>query len=404
MPAPRLLILAELCLLIAACFAAGLAVGLIVRHESPKQDLLAGCDLEDYREPTRHRDTAGPRSPVLEENLERRRCSIALAAAREALRVPRQFDFELQEADLQQFPGIVDSNSPAFWYGDSLSILNSAWAETYLSSGDAVENLADPVLVELPQLDRPGQVWMEAVWVEPATSRLYGWYHFEPEDLECQTAPIIGAAISDDGGLNWRDQGFVLESGYDIDCEYDNGYFTGGTGDFSVLLGPHRRYFYFLFSNYAGPVEVQGVAVARSSVIDRGQPGTVFNFHKDGWTQAGLGGEVTPVFGTDTGWKGPYVDALWGPSLHWNTYLGSYVVLLNRTAGELWEQEGIYISFSQDLVHWTVPQEVVESNDWYPQVLGLGEGETDSLAGQRVRLFVGGVSTYILEFRRPPEG
>jgi hypothetical protein len=266
-----------------------------------------------------------------------------------------------------------------------------------------VDNLTEPLLVQLPQLERPGQVWMEAVWTDPATSVLYGWYHFEPADLDCQTAPIIGAAMSFDAGLSWIDRGFVISSAYDIDCEYDNGYFVGGSGDFSVLLGPNGRFFYFLFSNYAGPIEQQGVAVARSLAIDRGQPGTVLKFHGDAWSQPGLGGEVTPVFGTDTGWRGPYVDALWGPSLHWNTYLGSYVVLLNRTAGEQWAQEGIYISFSQNLTSWTLPQKLLESNDWYPQVLGLGEGETDSRAGQFVRIFVGGVSTYMLEFKLPAE-
>ena len=38
----------------------------------------------------------------------------------------------------------------------------------------------------------------------------------------------------------------------------------------------------------------------------------------------------TPVFGVDRSWANVDVDALWGPSVHWNTYLNAYVTLLNR--------------------------------------------------------------------------
>ena len=35
-------------------------------------------------------------------------------------------------------------------------------------------------------------------------------------------------------------------------------YFSGGHGDFSVVLDREQKFFYFLFTNYGGPVETQG--------------------------------------------------------------------------------------------------------------------------------------------------
>jgi hypothetical protein len=77
-------------------------------------------------------------------------------------------------------------------------------------------------------------------------------------------------------------------------------------------------------------------------------------------------------------------------------------MLLNRADSRFWNQEGVYIAFSHDLVSWTSPEKILESNDWYPQVVGLGANGTDSVAGRFVRLFIGGVSRYVMEFTRLP--
>ena len=75
------------------------------------------------------------------------------------------------------------------------------------------------------------------------------------------------------------------------------------------------------------------------------------------------------------------------------------MALLNHTAGEQWTQEGIYLTFSKDLLEWTAPKRILETDAWYPQVMGLGDGETDSRAGETARLFVGGVSRFVIQFR-----
>jgi hypothetical protein len=84
--------------------------------------------------------------------------------------------------------------------------------------------------------------------------------------------------------------------------------------------------------------------------------------------------------------------------VHWNTYLQRYVALLNRSSGPEWAQEGVYVSFSSDLLTWTIPHKLLDTNSWYPQVVGEDPGDTDTLAGQASRLFVGGISVYALEF------
>jgi len=81
-----------------------------------------------------------------------------------------------------------------------------------------------------------------------------------------------------------------------LHCDTVNHYFAGGNGDFSVILDRKREYFYFLMSAY-GDFEEQGIAVARMSYADRDAPvGKVFKWHKDRWTEPGLGGHLTPIF------------------------------------------------------------------------------------------------------------
>ena len=85
------------------------------------------------------------------------------------------------------------------------------------------------------------------------------------------------------------------------------------------------------------------------------------------------------------------VDAFWGPSVHWNTALEQYVMLLNRSKDENYSQEGIYVSYAPTLDDpslWTPPVKLLNGGKWYPQVVGssLGTG-TDKLAGDPRRVF-----------------
>lgn len=309
-------------------------------------------------------------------------------------------------------PPVIDGNSAAVWHQDELLLFHSDGRPT-LSRGPNQFALgpAEPIRFDSQHLP----AWFEAAWRDE-DGTIFLWYHHEPSQA-CPnglTAPKIGAAMSRDGGRTVEDLGIILESGERLDCSAENGFFAGGHGDFSVVLDRDKRYFYFFFSTYGGPFWQQGVAVARMAFEDRFAPvGRVWKYYDFKWAEPGLGGLVTPVWRVDRAWQLPDAEAFWGPSVHWNTFLERYVVLLNRACCEPgWRQEGIYIAFIKDLEQpWMYgrPGRILERSElprmpgFYPQVLGLENGETDHLAGQVARLYVQGVSRWEIIFHHQEE-
>ena len=99
----------------------------------------------------------------------------------------------------------------------------------------------------------------------------------------------------------------------------------------------------------------------------------------------------------------PRVDAFWGPSIHWNTYLERYVMLVNRAKDESFGEEGSYISYNAELsdpMGWSPPERIMKGGGWYPQVVGLDANGGDATAGRVARLFSTGRSDYLLYFDR----
>ncbi|MEP0844893.1 MAG: hypothetical protein HRF43_19505, partial [Phycisphaerae bacterium] len=329
-----------------------------------------------------------------------------------------------------RFPGVprtdqppehvrVDCNSPAHWSGDTLYMFYSE-GHPYRSAGPDLFHLSAAVKTRFDNEtewnhSQQGPRWAEATYKAP-DGRLYMWYHNEPPRV-CNrpdlTAPRIGQMVSEDDGLNFRDQGLILEGPADaLACDTPNKYFTGGNGDFCVNVDADRRYVYFFISTYNRNRTEQGVSVARMNHADLPAPaGKVFKWHAGRWAEPGLRGHVSPIFPGD--WHRPDADAFWGPSVHWNHYLRRWVMLLNRAKDKDWNQEGIYVSFNADLADpggWTPARKILDraefgpgSGQWYPQVVGLDAArrETDKLAGRRARLFIAGRSRFEIEFHRP---
>lgn len=315
-----------------------------------------------------------------------------------------------------------DCNNPAHWDSDTLYVFNSA-IHPWRSAGpdllhlDASYRRAD---IDNEKTFRSGR-WLESTWRDD-DGTLYGWYHNEPGKVCPQkkylTAPRIGALRSRDNGATWKDLGLVLESRPDaLRCDTANEFFAGGNGDFCVLPDARREFVYIFVSTYGDRAE-QGVSLARMRYADRDDPaGKVRKRHAGGWTEPGIHGRVTPVFPAAIDWNRKDADAFWGPSVHWNAHLELYAMFLNRAVDCAWRQEGIYVSYNRDLADaegWTRPRKILDRKDvvpensgesgFYPQVIGLGKGETDKLAGKTARFFIHGRSRWEIVFLKPGEG
>ena len=306
----------------------------------------------------------------------------------------------------------IDSNSPAEWDDAGNLFIFTSSQRPYRGSGVNLFNLApiaQPVVIE-PRADVRGGQWMEATYrAEDGT--LYGWYHNEPPGLcgsgSRLTAPRIGALVSSDDGLTWKDLGVILEAPFgSINCSSQNYYFAGGNGDFSVLLDRSKQYFYFFISVYHRQFSEQGVAVARMRFEDRDNPiGKVWKWSNGQWSEPGLGGRATTTFPALIDWHRANANAYWGPAVHYNTHLETHVMLLNHAVDRMWSQEGIYISFNKNLddpLGWSAPERlpIYQQLGWYPQVIGIEGGETDKVSGQVARLFISGRSFWEIVFHR----
>jgi hypothetical protein len=317
--------------------------------------------------------------------------------------VQAQDSLQVRPAESATIPLVIDSNTPMFWRGGELHLFTST-GEPWLST------LGEEVRSQEVSIDSTDHfpMWIESVWSDGAGT-LYGWYHYERAGVCADSdlhSPEIGALISRDGGKSFTDLGIVLKSGDGDDCSSKNGYFAGGHGDFSVIPGREGRYFYFLFDNYGGPA--QGVAMARMAAEDLASPvGKVWKWRDGDWTEPGVGGKVTPIFPAVANWQAEETDAFWGPSVHWNSYLEKYVVLMNRSCcSSGWPQEGVYLSWNVDLENpmgWTAPAKILETGDWYPWAQGLDAGQTSSEGGKVMRLWVRNYSEWEIVFRRDGE-
>jgi hypothetical protein len=315
----------------------------------------------------------------------------------------------LEPAPLLEFPADPDCNSPCFWHDGQLHLMTSNQKPSR-SVGPDLERLGAPV----PSLFDDGTSklrWIEAVYLRE-DGFLFGLYHREEYLGECPdreyfTVPDIGVARSRDLGLTWRDLGIVLQDhGVSRSCDTPNQFFAGGVGDPSWAIDRVGGNAYIFFSSYTDPLANQGVQVARLALGDLDAPlGKVWRWTGSGWDAPGLGGKGKPAVPARVAWSDPKADAFWGPSAHWNTYLGQHVVLVNRAADAKWTQEGVYVFFAKDLSRpetFTPPRKLHDGGAWYCQVIGDARiGGTDSLAGQSARFFMKGKSRHRVVFERP---
>jgi hypothetical protein len=328
----------------------------------------------------------------------------------------------LVSAPRLELPAEVDSSNPAAWAlvdGVPRLFVVSSWGGVpVLTSGRNLESLRRDR--EVGFLSHPGHgVWMEAI-VPDAPGAWYGYYHHErPADL-CgrpdRQLPRIGAMRSLDNGQTWEDLGIVLDApAGSAACDSGNRFVLGGIGDVTAALDAESKDVYLYFSQYVRDGRSQGVAVARIAWADRDAPaGKAMVWNDGAWLPAreaassDIGFEYplgTPLVRSERPFhdRSGTNDVFWGPSIHWNTYLERYVMLLNRAKDDVFGQDGIYVSFSPTLhpADWSTPSRILSGGTWYPQVIGAETGVgTDRTAGQRARFFMMGRSERMIEFQR----
>ena len=333
----------------------------------------------------------------------------------------------LVAAPLLTFPNPTDSNSPLVWVGDQLLLFNSAGGQPARATGTRLEDVT-PADLDGPALqfddDLGSGRWLEAVIRDDQSGRLYGWYHNElPSDCPqgLRLWPRIGAALSDDDGVTWQDLGIILSPREGtVSCDTAHPVTNGGIGDFSVILDHNEteesHYLYFLFSSYGGDLEEQGISFARMLWVDRDRPLDRFSgesralkWNGQDWNGAGIDGRSEAIFhdAQQVAWSSELNNGYWGPSVHWNTEIKKFIVLMSRSKGGNYDPDGVYQTSTtalDDPLSWAVPKRIIDGGQgWYPQVVGdpaiLG---TDKLAGARARYFNAGQSTAVIVFSETP--
>jgi len=347
---------------------------------------------------------------------------------------PTPSDSNLPSVEFHDAPQIqiggVDSNSPAHWDGGTLYVFNS-YGHPWRNSGPDISHLGSRISTKLGDLNDKLYIWIEATWKDEQDGVLYGAYHYEPDAVcvsnnHLPTMPKIAWIRSRDNGATWEDLGFIIEAKpCAVRCGTASPWDAGGTGDFVFYPDRSKDYFYFYGTSYDSRFEEQGVWAARLRYADRKNPsGKAMKWCKGAWSEPALWGHVTPVFPATRDYHLKNGEMFWGPAIHWNTYLKTYVMFLNHAVDTKLTQDGIFISFNHDLanpVGWTKPRMILDrqeiqkamagasvsptklENGWYPEVIGTEKGETDKVVGRTARFFLAGVSRKTITFLQPGE-
>lgn len=337
---------------------------------------------------------------------------LALAAvATITAQSPRPPRARLVSAPRFELPARIDSSNPAVWSlvdGVNQLFVISSWGGIPVRSiGESLESLRNGGPVAFAS--HPGHgVWFEAI-IPDGEETWYGYYHHERPADSCgrpdRQLPRIGAMRSSDRGETWDDLGIIIDApAGSAACQSANRFVLGGVGDVTAALDPDTRDIYLYFSQYSRDAAMQGVAVARLAWADRDEPVGKVSIWDDGaWLPDGHG---TPLVRARQPFhdRSSNADVFWGPSIHWNTHLEQYVMLLNRARDDHFNQDGIYVSYSPTLANpsqWTTPVKIMDGGGWYPQVIGMAAGiGTDRIAGRRARFFLTGRSERYIEFER----
>jgi hypothetical protein len=277
-----------------------------------------------------------------------------------------------------------------------------------------------------------GAVWFETIYQDAkdkSGKTLFALYHNEnypetypyrsnnkkgyinknwPQGLTGEKTPAavcrIGIMKSLDGGKSWQNKGIVLEDDQPrmILKPYNNAVtFAGGVGDPSAIVS--GNYLYIFYGEYGypgnydtlgydGQKEYQGqcISIARIAIKDLENPaGKAFRWDGKSFTAPGdgIGKPIASLQIPINEGGGPASNVnskfYWGPSVSWNNYLQSWVMLMAKSEGASWKGSSIYISFNKNKVldektaqSWSKPTLLLNKPAnivWYPSLQPVGD-------------------------------
>ena len=251
----------------------------------------------------------------------------------------------------------------------------------------------------------------------------------------------IGIMKSIDGGRNWSDKGIILEDKQPrlILKQHNTSIdFAGGVGDPSAVVSGDYLYIFYGEYGYPGVYDEnsydykmewsgQCISVARISLSELNNPAKkAKRWNGAGFTISydGIGKPITALqIPLDKG-GGPTSSAsakyYWGPSVSWNSYLKSWVLLMSKAESPKWGGSSVFISFNRhrDLgvafnsQEWSEPALLIDKPGdvlWYPALQptssadDIREKNTCLNMGKTARLYYkhfpkGGKDRYLSEY------
>ena len=217
-----------------------------------------------------------------------------------------------------------------------------------------------------------GGSWLMSVFRESGDNFI-GFYHAEdhwyPHTSNDIAWKSLAVTYSSDKGKTWSTGNQIITSPTAKPATPT----WGGSGDCCVVWDHinNRWMCYYQEHNILMAVSTE----------PKGAPGTWKKYYNGAFTEDGLGGQHTRLPGLENAPGG-------NPSVHWNTYLEKWVMVWHG-----WSPPKIYLSVSEDGVHWDEPKSIIVSSisgrAWYPTIIG----STDVEAGQIAKIYYADIAS-----------
>lgn len=244
-----------------------------------------------------------------------------------------------------------DGNVSFMRVGGDVHIWFSAKKETYYFRGSRFDNLtphqiaggkAVPVLAPSGSGFDRDYAGVGSVLPAANGTDLLMFYHGEDQTCGLDKAHVaIGLARSSDGGATWARQGQILAS-RDPTTQCLK---FAGVGSPNAIISPDGNYIYLYFVDWWNTTNLGAdeIHLARAPRSSDGVPGSWTKYFNGSFTEAGLGGNSTPIIRR----ANPPEETVFaaGPNVSFNSVLKRYIAVFSS-------RPGLYYTLSDDAIHW----------------------------------------------------